>query len=269
VSQTTNVGLTADLERALGAAGARLGPFAGRVVVCGEVASTNDVAARLAEDGAPEGTTVVAHSQTAGRGRRGRRWFSPPGAGLYLSAVFRPPGLERLTLLAGVAVAEALDEVAQLAAEIKWPNDLVVRDGRGRRKLGGILAESATTGSGLPYVVLGIGINLRATAYPPDLAATAVSIAEATGREVDRGAVLVAVLAALARWRALVATAGPAPLVARWRDLAPTSEGAAVEIDWPGGRRRGVTAGIDAEGALLVRLGARIERVVSAEVTWL
>ncbi len=259
----------ADLARALERAGPELGPFAGRVHVYDEVTSTNDVAARLAEAGAPEGTAVVADRQTAGRGRRGRRWFSPAGAGLYLSAVFRPPDLDWLTLLAAVAAAEALEAAADLGAEIKWPNDLVLRDPTGWRKLAGILAESSSTASEPPFVVLGIGVNVRRAAYPPELASTAVSIEEATGRPVDRGAVLVELLAALARWRALVRREGPGPLLARWRDRAPTSQGASVEIETPSGRCRGMTAGLDADGALLVRIGSRIERIVSGELTWL
>lgn len=259
----------ADLARAIDAEGDRLGPFRQRIRLLREVGSTNDVAAALAEAGAPEGTTVVADAQTAGRGRRGRRWFSPPGAGLYLSAICRPPDLELLPLLAAVAVAEGVDEATGVVPEIKWPNDLVVRDGAVRRKLAGILAESSGTGAALPYVVLGIGINVRRSAYPPDVAARAVSLEELTGTAVDRGRLLVAVLAALARWRTAVRLHGGALLRARWRDLAPTSEGAPVEIDQADGRRRGVTAGIDPDGALLVRIGSTIERVVSAEVTWL
>lgn len=259
----------ADLRRAVHVAGPRLGVFGREIRILEEVGSTNDVALRLAEAGAPEGTAVVADRQTAGRGRRGRQWFSPSGAGLYVSIVFRPPDLERLTLLAAVAAAEALDEVAGLLPEIKWPNDLILREGSRRRKLGGILAESSAAGRTLEYVVVGLGINLRPAAYPPDLADLAVSVEAATGQVVDRGAMLVALLAALGRWRETVGAAGPGALLARWRDLAPTSEGALVEFDRPGGRCRGMTAGIDEDGALLIRVGSQLERLVSAELAWL
>ncbi len=188
------------------------------------ITSTNDVAARLADAGAAEGTWVVADEQKAGRGRRGRTWASPPGAGLYLvgdlpAFVASPPSAvsvdavrddritSLLTLMAGVAAAQGVRAATGLAPGLKWPNDLVIeppgeRSGFSRfRKLAGILAEGSASGGELQSVVIGIGINLTAAAYPPDVEARATSIEGELGRPVDRAAVLVEVLAALAAWR--------------------------------------------------------------------
>lgn len=142
-----------DLDAALARVAARRGAFGARVVRLAQTPSTNDVATRLAADGAPEGTVVVADEQTRGRGRLGRAWHSPPGSGLYLSVVFRPTDgmpdeaagaavARLLTLAAGVAAAEAVRGATGLAVELKWPNDLVI--GRPRRKLAGLLAEGST-----------------------------------------------------------------------------------------------------------------------------
>ena len=134
--------------------------------------STNDVAQALAEGGAPQGAVAVAFAQTAGRGRQGREWFSPPGAGIYMSVVVRSPAVApMLTLAGGVAVAEGIRRATGLPVLIKWPNDVVVEDAHApgrRRKLAGILAEGSTGQSGLQHVVLGIGINVRPADYPPN-----------------------------------------------------------------------------------------------------
>lgn len=244
----------------------RLGPFAGRVRHHPRVGSTNDVAAQLAEGGAPHGTVVVAEEQTAGRGRHGNRWSSPPGAGLYLSALLRTDSPPVLTLAAGVAVAEALARAAGLDASLEWPNDVMAEAAGRRRKVAGILAEASTVGQRVDRVVLGIGINLRDGAWPPEVASRAGSVAGLTGRRVDPAAVLVEVLAALAA-RCGEIEAGRVPAVLRrWEELAPSSRGAPVE--WSEGpvRRRGVTEGVDEQGALIVRVEGRRERLSGGEV---
>ena len=268
----------ADVARALDAAQDRIGTCAGRVFYAAVVLSTSDVALRLAAAGADDGTTMLADEQTAGRGRRGRRWVSPPG-GLYFSVVLRDAASSPapVTLTAGVAVAEAVRAAAGLPAEIEWPNDVVApaRPARGavRRtaqraaKLAGVLAEAPRLGAAAGPVVVGIGINVERVALPSGLARPASSLAAETGGPVDRAAVFVETLAALARWRGVLAAAGPAPVLARWRELAPMSRGAPVAWRAGGRRRQGVTAGIDADGALLVRCGGRVERLVAGEVT--
>jgi BirA family biotin operon repressor/biotin-[acetyl-CoA-carboxylase] ligase len=259
-----------EFAHALSATAARRGPFGKSLYYFLETGSTNDIAATLAENAAAEGTTVLALSQTAGRGRFGRAWFSPPGAGLYVSIVCRDERAAPLvTLAGGVAVADGIRNASGLPVHIKWPNDIVVEDRRGaRRKLAGILAEAISTPDGLQYVILGFGINLGPAAYPPELTDRATSIELELGRSVDAAAVLAETLAVFAERFRELALGNSISVLRRWRELAPSSRGAAVEWDTTQGTVTGISAGIDDAGALLVRVGDRIERVISGEVRW-
>ncbi len=195
----TSVEPDLDPDRALTAAfagclpGGRLG---GPLLAFASVDSTQTLGRRLAIEGAPEGTVVVADYQGAGRGQRGRRWTAPPGTSLLLSCLLRPPlpssGWPTLTLVAAAAVADAVGDLTGVAARLRWPNDVLV----GERKLAGVLAESVVGPA--PFVVLGLGINVaqRAEEWPPDLHGRAVSLAE-LGHAVSRAALLAAVLARL------------------------------------------------------------------------
>ena len=261
-----------DFAQALRGVAARIAPF-GRVVhYFHETGSTNDVAAALAERGAPEGTLVVASGQTAGRGRLGRSWYSPLDAGLYVSVVCKNrAAAPLLTLAGGVAVAEGVRSVTGLPVEIKWPNDIMVPSGRVsqvRRKLAGVLAEGSTSGNGLQYVVLGFGINLRPAAYPSAIAERATSLETELGRPVDPGPLLAGILVAFASCFAGLVGGEPGAVLDRWRALAPSASGSRVEWDIDGGRRRGITAGIGDDGALLVRTDGGTERILSGEVIW-
>jgi BirA family transcriptional regulator, biotin operon repressor / biotin---[acetyl-CoA-carboxylase] ligase len=261
-----------DLSRALAATAVRRGCFGDPVYFFSETDSTNDVAASLAERNAPEGATVVASSQTAGRGRFGRPWFSPPGAGLYVSVVCRNRSAAPfVTLAGGVAVADGIRAATGLPVQIKWPNDIVVEAGAParRRKLAGILAEASSGADGLQYVILGFGINLRPAAYPPELADRATAIETELGRPVDGGAVLAETLAGFADLFKGLATGQSEPLLARWRELAPSARGTRVEWETPEGIVGGVSAGIADDGALLVRVRDHIERIISGELRWI
>src|SRR6476659_3868380 len=198
-----------EFARALTATAGRRGLFGSPFSFFLETGSTNGIAAALAENGASQGTTVLASTQTAGRGRFGRAWFSPPGAGLYASIVCRNERAAPLvTLAGGVAVADGVRNATGLPVHIKWPNDIVIDDRRaaGRRKLAGILAEATSSPDGLQYVILGFGINLGPAAYPPELADRATSIEVELGRPVDGAAVLAETLAVFAeRFRELEA----------------------------------------------------------------
>jgi BirA family biotin operon repressor/biotin-[acetyl-CoA-carboxylase] ligase len=264
--------LPIELARPLGAAGARLGRLGDPVYYFHEATSTNELAAAYAERGAPEGTMVIAGAQTAGRGRLGRSWHSPPAAGLYVSIVIRDTrAAPYLTLAAGVAVAEGVRAAAGLPLEIKWPNDVVTPGTTGpsrRRKVAGVLAEGSSSSGSLQHVVLGIGINLSPASFPRDLADRASSIETELGRAVDPGGVLAEVLAALASELAPLAAGDASGLLGRWRRLAPSAVGATVECDTPGGRVSGIASGIADDGALLVRVGNRVERVIAGEVVW-
>jgi BirA family biotin operon repressor/biotin-[acetyl-CoA-carboxylase] ligase len=259
--------LPREFADAFAGAAPRLGAFGRCVHYFPTIGSTNDVAAELAAAGSAEGTVVLADAQTAGRGRRGRTWFSPLGAGLYVSAILAPgragdAGRARTitTLAAGVAILEGIAEATGLRAALKWPNDLFVA----RRKLAGVLAEGVADA-----VVLGYGINVEPAAYPPELSARVTSLESELGRAVDRPRVFVETLAALAaRHDDLLAGRFDAILDA-WRAHAPACQGARVSWTTPAGVQAGITVGIDDNGALLVRVGERTERIVAGEVVWL
>jgi BirA family biotin operon repressor/biotin-[acetyl-CoA-carboxylase] ligase len=224
--------------------------------------STMDVASKLAGEGARHGVVIVADEQTAGRGRRGTTWQSPPGAGLYLSFIARHAGaaLSLITLAAGVAVRDGIAASTGLNADVKWPNDLIV----GARKLAGILAEGIAIGTPAQAVIIGIGINMQPAAYPPEVSARATSIEGELGRAVDRELLLSSVLASLWDRLALLERA-PGDILQAWRAASPNANGTRVE--WDG--KHGLTAGIDDSGALLVKTADRIERIIAGELRWM
>lgn len=250
----------------------RFGRLAGERRFFDTIGSTNDVVSAMAAAGAREGLVVIADAQTAGRGRRGHTWFSPPGAGLYVSLLLTPGragsdparATALLTLAAGVALAQGVEAATGLVADLKWPNDLLV----GRRKLAGILAEGLTGGEDGLQVVLGFGINVSPAAYPPDVSGRATSLETELGRPVDRGLVCAHTLAALsARYDDLLGGRFDA-ILDGWRRRAPGCHGSRVRWHDVRGMRTGVTAGIDETGALLVQAGDALQRLVAGEVLW-
>lgn len=171
-----------------------------RIELRDQIGSTNREAVSLAQAGVEHGTVVLADSQSEGRGRLSRVWFSPPGVNLYCSIVIRKvlpadrlsEWLSWLPLTAALAAAEAIETVAATSVVVKWPNDLFIAE----RKVGGILCESGTsTGSG-PFQVIGIGVNVNGERddFPQELRETATSICHETGRVVDRNRLLAQVL---------------------------------------------------------------------------
>ena len=241
-----------------------------RVVYYRSVGSTNDVARELAVQGAPEGTLVIADEQTAGKGRLGRRWLAPPGTGLLMSLLFRPRFLapyqaQRLTMICSLAVVEAIEAVTGLAAAIKWPNDIMVQG----RKAGGILTELGTTGEGLEYAVVGLGLNvnldLGAMEAMQELAATATSLSRELGREVSRLALLWGILARVeGRYQRLEAGALPHD---EWASRLVTLHNNVI-VDTPQGVVEGWAEGVDADGALILRTnGGERQRVLAGDVT--
>ena len=264
------------------------GAFGQHVSVLTSTGSTNDDVARAAFDGAPEGYTVIAAEQTAGRGRRGAAWHSPAAAGLYLSTLLRPekwpsmrldstsPAGSLVTLMAGVAVVTALREVGVSSAELKWPNDVMVRPRAGApgwRKLAGILAEGASEGGTLRTVVLGIGVNLHRCEAPADVAARMITLDDLMPTGVAAPATLStlvsAVLTHLRRGVDVLARGAANDISARWRQHAPSVQGTALCWHAHGETRWGHAAGIDDTGALRVRLdnGAHV-RVHGGEIEW-
>jgi BirA family biotin operon repressor/biotin-[acetyl-CoA-carboxylase] ligase len=201
----------------------------------------------------------------------GRTWFSPAGAGLYASVVVRDPrAAPLLTLAAGVALAEAIRTAVGLPVEIKWPNDLVIDSGLGRRrKVAGILTEGSSTADGIQYVIVGFGINLLPVVFPSDIGNRPTSLAGELGRDVDAPHLLAECLAALAeRVRDLV-HGRASHVLERWLALSPSATGARVECDGPGGLVAGTTSGIAPDGALLVRSAGTVHAVRAGQVRWL
>lgn len=228
-----------------------------------EVSSTNDEAKRLAADGAPEGTVVIAEKQTAGRGRRGRVWQSVPG-NLFLSIVLRPAigpaAAPPLAPAIGLAVALAIEDVAPLATELKWPNDVRVNG----RKVAGILTESVVSGSTLSAVIAGIGLNVGAE-LPPELAEIATTLSREAVRNVRKSEVEMALLARLGDVYGRFLAGGFPALHAEWSER-DALRGHRVTID-AGTRVEGEGAGIAEDGAYLVRVDpGEIVRVTAGEV---
>jgi BirA family transcriptional regulator, biotin operon repressor / biotin---[acetyl-CoA-carboxylase] ligase len=235
--------------------------------------STNDLAGERARAGAPAGLVIAADTQTAGRGRMGRTWHSPPGANLYLSLLLRPdrpaPEIPPLTLLAGGALAGALAGLG-FAPRLKWPNDVELVDEAGsRRKVAGILTEMSSAGERALHVVVGVGINVNGAAFPADIADRATSLQRASGGEpLDRAAVLAAFLNHLEPLLADYERRGPAAAVAAFESYAALPAPCRVTAPGrPNERLEGVALGVDPDGALRLRdETGHIHRVVSGEL---
>lgn len=262
----------AEVTAAIGRAVDRARPFPLDVRWCATLASTMDAVAAAVDRGAAEGLVIVAHEQTAGRGRRGRSWRSPPGAGVYASFLFTPEpavveagALATVTLAVGVAVRRAISEASGFEPELKWPNDVMV----GRRKLAGILAEGVGLGGAAPRVVIGTGINVQRASYPPDVAARATSIEDELGRTIDAALVLEALLVAVPDVYRRLCAGGADDILREWRAAAPAIVGARIEWDTAHGVKRGVSAGVAADGSLLARTETGTEPIVGGEVRWL
>lgn len=219
------------------------------------LSSTNDEAMRIARGGAPAGECVVAEEQTAGRGRSGHRWTSPPGSGLYFSVVLRPdldPGrLPLATLACGVAVADAIRAETGLAAGLKWPNDVLV----GLRKCAGILCEAELGGPGGTFAVAGVGINVGTPpeALPPRPLFPATSLAAEAGRPFGREALLAACLSRIAAETALLEGPGGAEAVVARFNGRDALRGLRLRAELPDGTAvEGENLGVAPSGALLL-----------------
>ncbi|HEY1547706.1 MAG TPA: biotin--[acetyl-CoA-carboxylase] ligase [Kofleriaceae bacterium] len=201
-----------------------------------ECGSTNDEAAKLARAGATHGTIVIAERQTAGRGREGRVWQSPPG-NIYLSAVLRPAlapnDVPPLTLAIGIGACDAAREFG-VHAQLKWPNDLYVAG----KKLAGVLVEAQSQGSKLESVIAGIGVNLATTPALP----TATSLGA-----VDRESFIARLLAHVEHWIDRYVAAGISAIVPAWR------ERMLADLRLRAGELVGTLAGLDDDGTLLLR----------------
>jgi BirA family biotin operon repressor/biotin-[acetyl-CoA-carboxylase] ligase len=230
------------------------------------IGSTMDAARSLAEEGAPEGTLVIADEQTAGRGRLQRAWWAPAGSSLLITLVLRPElaprQVQRLTMVCSLAVCDAIAQVCHLEAQIKWPNDVLIAG----KKVCGILTELGLLGVQLQYALVGIGINVNVDlSSAPPMMVPATSLIMETGRPVPRTDLLVALLSSIERryellrdghsfhheWARRLATIG--------QEVVATSN----EERWSG-----LAVSVDQDGALLIRLeNGAVQRVLAADVT--
>jgi len=247
----------------------RTASFGRRLTLLDVTDSTQNELRRLAEQGAAEGTLVIAEQQTNGRGRMGRNWVSPAGKGIWMSLLLRPPVplplTPQLTLLAAVALSRAISQqLPALEIDIKWPNDLLIEG----KKISGILLESAAEDERLNYVVVGLGIsvNLEADDYPEELLDRAVSLKMAAGRSVDRSELIAAVLEQFEQLYRLYLEQGFAPIRTLWEARSVTL-GKETVLFTPQGTVTGVPRGLDDMGGLRVELADGSWRTVySAEV---
>jgi len=233
--------------------------------------STNLRAKAMAAAGAPEGTLVIAEEQTQGRGRRGRNWFSPSGAGIYMSLIIRPAILPqeapRFALLTATAVAEAIRDTTMVETRIKWPNDILV----GGKKLGGILTEISTDMDKVEYMIIGLGINvnLDREAFPPDLRELGTSIRMELGRSLPRIPLAMCILERFEETYEEYQRHGFASIRKRWQAFTDMI-GRTVAVDAMGRRFTGEVMDFDEEGYLVVREhnGAPV-RIFSGDVSFI
>lgn len=231
--------------------------------------STSTALRQLAEEGSPCGTVVLADSQSAGRGRRGRQWHSPPGKGIYFSVLFRPEHLAprraaAVTLTAALSAARRLREAAGSPILLKWPNDLLI----GAKKMGGILTEGKVSGGELLYLVLGIGLNInhRTDDFPATLRSSATSLYLSEKRTFERTALFLSVLESVLLDCRLFFEQGFAPFEPLWREL-NTTLGKTVVLTGAGKPIRGRALDIDSAGALLLKdEDGKRRRIICGEI---
>ena len=237
------------------------GTFGCRIHHSYQVDSTMNEAARLAAAKAPHGTLVVAEEQTAGRGRFGRTWHSPRGTGLYFTLILRPKlapaAAPILTLLAGIAVSEALAELTGLPTDVRWPNDVLIRG----KKCCGILVEMTAQPERVEHAQVGVGVNVNQAEIPAELAAEATSLRREAGRAVSRLEILVSIFKRMELYYDRLHERGAEAIVERFGEISSYARGKRVRVTDPStalgtGNARvlsGETVGLSPEGMLLVR----------------
>lgn len=243
--------------------------WAGRpVVYFEETDSTNNQAKRLAEAGAVHGTLVAAEQQSAGKGRRGRSWSSPPGTGIFMSLVLKPElkpeCASMLTLVAALSVAKAVEKVTGLKPMIKWPNDLVVN----RKKVTGILTEMSAKPGKIHYIVIGIGINVNMEEFPAEIKQTATSLRLEAGHVISREELMAAFLKYFEEDFGRFEKTSDLSLLLDDYNRRLINRGNAVRILDPAGEYSGKALGINEKGGLMVeRENHDIEVITSGEVS--
>ncbi|MGZ4961885.1 MAG: biotin--[acetyl-CoA-carboxylase] ligase [Limisphaerales bacterium] len=232
-----------------------------------QTTSTNDIAARLAQDGVKEGVVIFAEAQTKGRGRLGRNWVSPPRKGLWFSVLLRPEmrpqAATQLTVAAATALARAIRRQTEIVPEIKWPNDILIKG----KKVAGILTELTAELERVKDIILGIGVDVNIDDFPADLRKIATSLKIESGAHVDRPALAAAMIRELDRDYARVCAGEFADLADEWQQQC-TTIGQAVCIRLGERVVRGRAEALDADGAMLLRTEhGHLERIIGGDVT--
>ncbi len=228
-----------------------------------EVVSTNTLAMEAASQGAPEGTVIIAETQTGGKGRLGRTWISPRG-NLYLSVILRPQipthKAPLITLVGAVAVATAIRKHCSVQAAIKWPNDILISG----KKAAGLLTEMSAEPDRIRHIALGIGVdvNMDLQELPPDVRMHATTLAAETGANIDRKLLVQQILHDLEHWYRIFLRSESEVLKA-WEQLNMTI-GRRVTVSGMGEVFEGLAQGIDPEGRLMVALDDNTIRIVAA-----
>jgi BirA family biotin operon repressor/biotin-[acetyl-CoA-carboxylase] ligase len=229
--------------------------------------STNDVALSLVLKGAPHGVVVVAEEQVAGRGRFGRSWYSEKASGIYTSVILRP-ALEPaaapiLTLMAGLAVHHAVTEATGLAADIRWPNDLLING----KKVCGILTEMSADVDRIHGVVLGLGINVNHRQMPEELAAIGTSLRMEGGKYYSRAQLFVTLLKKLEHYYGMLMGGGNTAITERWATASTYARAKRIRVATRSGEFLATTLGLDPTGSLRIRRDdGQEEQLLSGEI---
>lgn len=232
-----------------------------------ETVSTNITAKQLAAGGAPEGTLVVSETQTGGKGRLGRNWFSPFGEGIYISLILKPAispaEAPKITLMTAVAMAEALHSGTGLYISIKWPNDILISG----KKTAGILTEISTEMDAVDYVVIGVGLNVNIASFPQEIRENATSLLIETGKVHSRSSLMRDFLKWFENYYELFQRADFEPILNRWRQFSQIA-GRRISVETIGGMTIGRALDIDRDGFLMVEdNGGQIHRIYSGDIT--
>ena len=238
----------------------------GNISRVAECTSTNDLAKKWVLKNAEEGTVIISNAQTQGRGTTGREWFSPGSLGLYLSVILQPSKLNisLLSLVGGIAAADAIFETEKIRVELKWPNDLIWED----RKLGGILSESSFIGDQVSHVILGLGLNISHNEqdFPETLRSSSISLRMITKRETDKDSLLNGLWKHLNLWYDRFLEGREKDIIQAFEDLSVLTLGEKISLFTKKGEVTGVYCGLDEFGGLILKTQGRTQSFFSAQI---
>ena len=242
--------------------------FGRKLVLLEETDSTKSWVAERLDEPDVDKLVVVAESQTRGRGRFGRGWFSPPGVNLAFSLAWRAPEsfkfLNAVTITAGIALAEAVADATEATPRLKYPNDLILSD----KKAGGILTELKKTETG-SYTVIGVGVNVntKEESFPDEIRDSAASILSACGKTASREALLAIFMNMLERWLSTLTTRGAGPVFERFKELSIPFVGKGVTVTIEGETVKGSAVGLSDNGGLMIEISPGVIKTVNSGET--